>query len=63
METFVSFFNRIMREEDGQDMVEYALLIGLISVVAVAALITAGGAVNTLWAAVVAALGTATAAL
>ena len=63
METFVKFINRIVREEQGQDMVEYALLIGLISVVAVAALITAGGAVNALWAAVVAALNTATAAL
>ena len=63
MELFVAFMNRIVREEEGQDMVEYALLIGLISVVAVAALITAGGAVKSLWAAVVTALATATAAL
>ncbi len=60
---FVEFFNRIARDEDGQDMVEYALLIGLISVVAVAALLTAGQAVRDLWAAVTTALGTATAAL
>ena len=63
METFVSFINRIRHEEDGQDMVEYALLIGLISVVAVASLIIAGDAVVALWDAVVAALNTATAAL
>ena len=63
METFVSFINRIRHEEDGQDMVEYALLIGLISVVAVASLIIAGDAVVSLWEAVVTALNTATAAL
>ncbi len=63
METFVSFINRIRHEEDGQDMVEYALLIGLISVVAVASLIIAGDAVVALWDAVVAALNTATADL
>ena len=63
MEMFVAFMNRIVREDDGQDMVEYALLIGLISVVAVASLILAGTAVNTLWTAVITALGTATAAL
>ena len=60
---FVEFFNRIARDEDGQDMVEYALLIGLISVVAVATLILAGTAVQTLWTAVIGALNTATAAL
>jgi pilus assembly protein Flp/PilA len=63
MEMFVRFMNRIMREEEGQDMVEYALLIGLISVVAVASLILAGDAVVQLWNAVIAALNTATAAL
>ena len=59
MEAFVSFINRIVREEEGQDMVEYALLIGLISIVAVAALVTAGGAVTALWGRVTAALALA----
>ena len=63
MEAFVSFLNRVVREEEGQDMVEYALLVGLISVAAIAALITARGAINALWGAVTAALGDATAAL
>lgn len=63
MEAFVTYINRIVREDDGQDMVEYALLIGLISVVAIAALILAGTAVTTLWTAVTDALADATAAL
>jgi len=63
VETFVAFLNRVVREEEGQDMVEYALLVGLISVAAIAALITARGAIIALWGAVTAALGTATAAL
>jgi pilus assembly protein Flp/PilA len=63
VETFVAFLNRVVREEEGQDMVEYALLVGLISVAAIAALITARGAIIALWGAVTTALGTATAAL
>ncbi len=60
---FVEFLNRVVREEEGQDMVEYALLLGLISVAAVAALVAARGSINALWAAVTAALGEATTAL
>ena len=63
MEQFVAFFGRIVREEEGQDMVEYALLVGLISVAAIAALVTARGAINTLWTAGTAELATATVGL
>ena len=52
----VALFERFVREEEGQDMVEYALLLGLISIVAVAAIILAGDAVNALWEAVTTAL-------
>ena len=63
MEQFVALLERMVREDEGQDMVEYALLVGLISVAAIAALVTARGAINDLWTAVTTALGTATAAL
>jgi pilus assembly protein Flp/PilA len=63
MDTFVSYITRVVREEEGQDMVEYALLVGLISVAAIAALILARNAIVTLWNAVTAALATATGAL
>ena len=34
------------RNEEAQDLIEYALLVGLISLVAVAAVAAAGGSVN-----------------
>jgi pilus assembly protein Flp/PilA len=56
MEAFVSFINRIVREDDGQDMVEYALILGLISIVAVVAVTATGVSVNAIWTAVEAAV-------
>lgn len=38
-----------VRAEDGQDLIEYALLVALISLVCVAALTAAGGSVNTIF--------------
>ena len=37
------------RNEEAQDLIEYALLVGLISLVAVAAITAAGGSVNTIF--------------
>ena len=37
---------RFARNEEAQDLIEYALLVGLISLVAVAAIGLAGGSVN-----------------
>jgi pilus assembly protein Flp/PilA len=41
--------NRFFREEEGQGLVEYALIIGLIAIVAIAALTAAGGSVSGLF--------------
>jgi pilus assembly protein Flp/PilA len=38
-----------VRDEEGQDLIEYALLAALISLVAVAVLTTAGAAVNSVF--------------
>jgi pilus assembly protein Flp/PilA len=38
-----------VRKEDGQDLIEYALLVALIALVCVGALITAGSQVNTIF--------------
>ena len=43
------YMNRFFREEEGQGLVEYALIIGLIAIVAIAALSTAGGSVKGLF--------------
>jgi pilus assembly protein Flp/PilA len=42
-------FNRFIREEEGQGLVEYALIIGLIAIVAIAALTTAGTSVSSMF--------------
>ena len=49
MDLFVAFLNRVVREEEGQDVVEYALVVGLLSIVAVVAMATAGDSIAALW--------------
>ena len=52
MKTLISFF----RKDDGQDMVEYALLASFISIVAIVALRAIGPLVNTIYTNIQAAL-------
>jgi pilus assembly protein Flp/PilA len=59
MEGFVKIVHRIVCEEEGQDMVEYGLILGLVSVVAVIAVTATGTAVNGFWEAIQAAVETA----
>ena len=47
-----NLFNRFIREEQGQDLIEYALLAGLISLASVAAITALGAAIRTNMAAV-----------
>lgn len=44
-----NLFARFVREEDGQDLIEYALLAGFISLVAVVAITNVGTGVNTVY--------------
>jgi len=47
METVMkNLFVRFVREDAGQDLIEYALLAGLISLASVAAITTLGGAIQ-----------------
>lgn len=46
MERFVEFINRIFREEKGQDLVEYAMLVALIAIACVLAVTAFGGALS-----------------
>jgi pilus assembly protein Flp/PilA len=48
-----------MHQEEGQDLLEYALLVALIALVAVAAVTAAGQSVNTIFSSIAAALGKA----
>jgi pilus assembly protein Flp/PilA len=48
----MNFINRLRafaKNEEAQDLIEYALLVGLISLVAVAAITAAGGSINTIF--------------
>ena len=47
-----AFANRLMRDDSGQDLIEYALLAGFISLVAVAAIINVGTGVNSVYGAI-----------
>jgi len=42
-----NLFNRFVREEQGQDLIEYALLAGLISLASVIAITALGTAIQT----------------
>jgi pilus assembly protein Flp/PilA len=58
----MDFINRLRafaRNEEAQDLIEYALLVGLISLVAVAAITAAGTSVNTIFTNIGAALASA----
>ncbi len=58
----MSLVNRIrafVRQDEGQDLLEYALLVALIALVAVGAVTAAGGSVNTIFTNVASALAKA----
>ena len=42
-------FLRLVREDEGQDLIEYALLAGFISLMAVVAITNVGSGVNTVY--------------
>jgi pilus assembly protein Flp/PilA len=44
-----NLFTRFVREDQGQDLIEYALLAGFISLVAVAAITSVGTGVNSVY--------------
>jgi pilus assembly protein Flp/PilA len=49
MELIKHLIDQLARDEDGQDMVEYALILGLISIIAVAAVTATGLSIQTIW--------------
>ena len=49
MERFVEFFNRVVREEEGQDLVEYAILLAFIALACVVAVTALGTSISGLF--------------
>ena len=45
----ITFVQNLFRNEEGQDLLEYALLVALIALVAIAAVTAAGGSVKTIF--------------
>ena len=58
MSKFVGFMDRFLADESGATMVEYTILIGLITVVAIALIAAVGQWVKNAWTAVNSALAT-----
>jgi pilus assembly protein Flp/PilA len=55
----VNFVKSFVRNDDGQDLLEYALLVALIALVAVAAVTAAGQSVSAIFSNIAGALGNA----
>lgn len=56
MMNLVTRFRALMSHDEGQDLIEYALLAGLVALVAVVAIGNAGTEVNRVWLSIVTAL-------
>jgi len=54
---FINRLRALAKKDEGQDLLEYALLVALIALIAIGAVAAAGGAVNTIFTNVAAALG------
>jgi pilus assembly protein Flp/PilA len=52
-----NLLNDIQNREEGQDLVEYALLLGLLALAAVVAITATGTSINALWGRITAVLG------
>jgi pilus assembly protein Flp/PilA len=59
MSQLVTFVKSFARNEEGQDLLEYALLVALIALIAIGAVGAAGTAVNSIFSAIAGALSTA----
>ena len=49
MSMLLNFVNSVVRDEEGQDLLEYALLVALIALVAICAVGLAGNSVSTIF--------------
>jgi pilus assembly protein Flp/PilA len=56
MSNLINYVKSLAIQEDGQDLLEYALLVALIALVAIGAVTAAGGAVSTIFSSIAAAI-------
>lgn len=43
------FINNFLRDEQGQDLIEYTLLLAFVALASAALFISAGGSISTIW--------------
>jgi Flp pilus assembly pilin Flp len=48
-ESFVNILNTLLREEDGQDLIEYTLLLAFIALASASLFLSAGGSIAGIW--------------
>lgn len=49
MSMLLNYVNSFVRDDEGQDLLEYALLVALIALICIGAVGAAGGSVNTIF--------------
>jgi pilus assembly protein Flp/PilA len=49
MTNLITYFRSLVQDEQGQDLIEYALLAALIAIFSIAGLVDASGEVNAFW--------------
>jgi Flp pilus assembly pilin Flp len=49
MTKLIAHFRSLVRDEKGQDLIEYALLASMIAIFSIAGLVNASGEVNAIW--------------
>jgi len=59
MSNLINFVKSFVNQEEGQDLLEYALLVALIALVAIAAVTSAGTSVSAIFTAIANSLGAA----
>jgi Flp pilus assembly pilin Flp len=45
----VTILKQLVRDEQGQDLIEYTLLLAFVALASAALFISAGGSINTIW--------------
>jgi len=55
----MKLINRFLKDEKGQDLVEYSLLLGFVALASAGLLISAGTSINSIWTAASTRLGAA----
>lgn len=57
--TVFCYFKSLSNQQEGQDLIEYALIVGLLALAAIGGMTALGGSITGMWGAVATAVGAA----